>query len=111
MIDEYTDSDVNYSAAEALIEEIFDQFHMRGYIYMECDNYNNVSSCTVMKDDDDGCDRFGTDVQFDALINLVLDILDGRDEDDRNAAIVDIYNKIFEAIHIEEDDDLEEDAE
>ena len=111
MIGEYRDGEYNYATASALIEEIVDQFHLRAFVYLECDEYDNVMTTTMMKNDDEANDRYNSDVQFDALLNLVIDILSDREEDDRNAAIADIYDKIHEAIHVDDDDDNEEEYE
>ena len=106
--DEYHDGQLSYTTASALIEDIIDQFHFRAYIYLESDEYDNILTTTMMKDDDDGTDRYNSDVQFDALTHLVIDILSGRGEDDRNAAIADIYDQVYRAIHVDDPEDEEE---
>lgn len=111
--EEYHDGQFEYTTASSLIEEIIDRFNFRAYIYLEGDGFDNIFSEVQVHDDED--DEVIEEVQYAALRNLVGDIIQNLEDDDRNEAIAMIYDIVHEAIHLDdgpepEDDDFEEES-
>ncbi|MBP5782085.1 MAG: hypothetical protein J6W04_00950 [Bacteroidales bacterium] len=103
MTDEYRNGEYDYATAMALIEEIIDDFQLRAYVYIQSDEYDNVMTSTMVQTEGESHD----DVQFEAMECLIVDILKGRDEADKVAAIADIYDCVYHAIHSDDDDEPE----
>ena len=107
--DDYRDGDFEYTTIETLIEEIVDRYGVKAYVYVESDAYDNVMTTTMVQDgeDDEHCEA----LQFNALLNLVIDITKDREGDDRNAVIAEIYDRVYQAIHADDDEDENEGVE
>ena len=103
--EEYRDGDLDYSVIEASIEEIIDKYEVRAFLYIESDSYDNVLSTTMIREyeDEECCEA----VQFEALVNLVADILKDHIGDERNALIAEIYERVNQGIHIDDEEDEE----
>ncbi len=111
--EEYRDGGFEYGAASVLIEDIIDERQYRGYVYLESNDFDNTFATTVIRDNDS--EELYDEIRYNALYNLVSDILNEKDEDERNAAIAAIYDAVHAGIHVddvdadwEEDDDDEE---
>ena len=105
--EEYRDGQFEYELASSLIEDIIDERGYRGYVYLESSDFDNTFATTVIKDNDS--EELYEEVRYNALLNIVTDILDDKSVDERNAAIAEIYDVVCTAIHIDDvDDDWEE---
>lgn len=103
--EEYRDGEFEYGIIESSIEEIVDRYGLRVFMYMESDKYDNASSTTMASDDENESDL--NDMQMNALVCLVADILKSRANEDRFAVIAEIYDTVYDGIHL--DDEPEED--
>ena len=103
MTEEYRDGDFEYSIIESLIEEIVDKYNLKAYVYIESDRYDNAVSVTMSSDE--SVDAEHDDIQLNALIYLVADILNNRMADERNDAVAEIYDAVYNGIHIDDDDE------
>ena len=112
---EYRNGDLEYGTISLLIEDILDERQYRGYVYMESRDFDNTFATTVIRDEDS--EELYDEIRYNALYNIVSDILKDKDSDDeRNAAIAEIYDTIYSSIHYDDvddewDDDTEEDME
>ena len=111
--EEYRDGGFEYGTASVLIEEIIDERKYRGYVYLESNEFDNTFATTVIRDSDS--EELFDEIRYNALFNIVSDILSEKDEDERNAAIAAIYDAVYAGVHVDdvdaewdEDDDDEE---
>lgn len=105
--EEYRDGQFEYATVSSLIEEIVDQYQLRVYVYMESDNYDIIRTDTFVHDNEN--DEIIDEVQFSTLRNLVADIIRDRDNAERSETIAMIYDIVHEAIHIDDDPELDDD--
>lgn len=112
-MEEYHDGDFEYSVIEALVEEIIDKYALKAHFYLESDKYDNTMSVTMIGESIEVPDdySFTDEVQINALINLVGNLLADRTEAERNAMIALIYESVYEGIHMDDDDLFEDDIE
>ena len=80
----------------ACIEDLLDSAGIRGFIYLEKDGCENISSDAVILDDDP--DEMFDEVKLNALSSVILDLLN----DHTDYKIIDtifrtVYNTIFES--------------
>lgn len=109
MTEEYRDGEFEYGIIESSIEEIVDRYGFRAFLYLESDKYDNVSSTSMAADDED--DSAMNDMQMNALVCLIADILKSRASEDRYAVIAEIYDTVHDGIHLDdepEDEKLDE---
>ena len=106
MTEGYRDGEFEYGVIESLIEEIVDKYNLKAYVYIESDHYDNAVSTTMASDEI--FDAEHDDIQLNALIYLVADILNNRPMDERNEAIAEIYDAVYNGIHIDDDDEDED---
>ena len=104
--EEYRDGEFEYSIIESSIEEIVDRYGLRVFLYMESDKYDNASSTCMAADDEE--ESTLDDMQMNALICLVADILKSRASEDRFAVIAEIYDTVYTGIHLDEEDEEDE---
>ena len=107
---EYRNGDLEYGTVSLLIEDILDERQYRGYVYMESRDFDNTFATTVIMDNDS--EELYDEIRYNALYNLVSDILKDKESDDeRNAAIVEIYDTVYSSIHYDDVDDVWDDDE
>ena len=107
--EEYRDGELEYSVIESLIEEIVDTYRLHAYVYISSDKFDNVLSTTLTGDSEP--DSIHDLVQRNALACLINDFLNSGVAGDRNASIAEIYDIVYEAIHYDEDEEDEDNAE
>ena len=106
--EEYRDGEFEYGIIQSSIEEIVDKYGLRMFMYMESDKYDNASSTSMTSDDENELSL--NDMQMNALVCLVADILKSRASQDRYAVIAEIYDSVYNGIHLDdepEDGDIE----
>ena len=104
MSEEYHDGEYEYGLAETLIEEIVDRFNLRAYVYLSNPAFDNVLTTTMLSENSDEEEYENT--RYETLLNLVIDILNDKDGNERNAAIAEIYDIVHQAIHDDDEDDF-----
>ena len=109
MTEEYRDGDFEYGVVESLIEEIVDEYGLKAHIYLECDRFDNAMSTTMSAESVENANP--EDIEANALMYTVADMLKDKTEDERNAVIALIYESVHDGIHLDDEDDEDEEEE